>query len=316
MSCGIRERYAIADPMSEPIKHHYLPVFYLRRWTGSDGRLFRYYRPHKEVVVSPVSPEHTGFEKGLYALDGAARAQMIETDFFSPVDNAAAPILEHLINRGPGDLSGEQRGLWTRFVMSLQLRNPHSITEIRSVIDPIVRANIEQLDGQAYLQQRQEGEPESVYEYALQQAPHQLANAHKAFLPGLIDHEFIGGLIINMSWAVLNLSAASHTLLTGDRPYSTSHGLGNRACLLGVPLSPTHLFVAANEIEQIRKLLAQTTKDTVRNTNNLTVKLAVQNVYGSTARHKAFVENRLRRENEPPVPGIITRDQATTQTPP
>jgi hypothetical protein len=111
-----------------------------------------------------------------------------------------------------------------------------------------------------------------------------------------------------MKWAVMDLSAAAHTLLTADRPYTTSHGFGDPACLLGVPLSPTHLFVAANHVEQLRKLSAQKANDTVRNGNNLMVRLAVENVYGCTDRHLAFVEKRLRRVGDPPVPGIITRD--------
>jgi hypothetical protein len=289
--------------MSEPKRHHYLPVFYLSQWAGSDGRVVRYHRPNGPTVFSRLSPDHTGFEEGLYALDGAANAQMIETAFFSPIDNAAAPILGRLIARGPADLSGEQRILWARFVMSLQLRSPQSVAEVKTVADRIIRANIES----EYLATKQEGDPNSAYEYVFQQVPQLLANAHKAFLPGLIDHHEIGERIINMTWAVPNLSAARHTLLTGDRPYTTSHGLLHRDCLLSVPLSPSRLFVAANDIEQLRRLSAQTPKDTVSNANNLLVKLAVQNVYGCTDTHLAFIEKRLRRPSEPPVPGVITR---------
>lgn len=57
-------------PLNAPNKHHYLPVFYLNRWTGEDGRLFRYYRPYQDVVASPITPSNTGFEDGLYTLDG------------------------------------------------------------------------------------------------------------------------------------------------------------------------------------------------------------------------------------------------------
>jgi hypothetical protein len=28
--------------VSEPIRHHYIPVFYLKKWTGPDGRLCEY----------------------------------------------------------------------------------------------------------------------------------------------------------------------------------------------------------------------------------------------------------------------------------
>jgi hypothetical protein len=31
--------------MSEPIRHHYVPVFYLRQWCDATGKIIRYYRP-------------------------------------------------------------------------------------------------------------------------------------------------------------------------------------------------------------------------------------------------------------------------------
>jgi len=54
--------------MNEPISYHYLPVFYLRQWTGGDGRLFRYYRGNGRVISSPISPKRTGSEDRLYTL--------------------------------------------------------------------------------------------------------------------------------------------------------------------------------------------------------------------------------------------------------
>ena len=296
--------------MSLPNRHHYLPVFYLTKWTGEDGRLVRYHRPYDKALVSRLTPEHTGFEDGLYSLAGvsAQSRQMIETDFFSPVDNDAAPVMERLITQGASKLDNEQRSFWTRFVMSLELRSPQSVAEVKSIADRNLRRAFERLDGEMYLATKKEGDPDSPYDYALQQAPERLANTHKAFLPGLIDHEVIGQHIINMHWEVMDLAGAAHTLLTADRPYTSSHGLGNPACLLAVPLSPTRLFVAANDVAQFRRLAAQKLTDTVRNMNTLMVKLAIQNVYGCTDDHLAFVEKRLRRASDPWVPGIITRD--------
>jgi hypothetical protein len=76
--------------MSQPRHHHYLPVFYLQRWADVRGRVWRYYRPRECVVASDVAADHTGYEEWLYTLPGTAKPQMIETEFFSPVDNGAA----------------------------------------------------------------------------------------------------------------------------------------------------------------------------------------------------------------------------------
>lgn len=120
-----------------------------------------------------------------------------------------------------------------------------------------------------------------------------------------------------MIWAVLDLSGA-HTLLTSDRPYNTSHGLLSPECLLSVPLSPTRLFVAANDMRQLEILARQSRKDTARNANNHVVRMAVENVYGDSNDRLAFVEKRLRRVDQAPVPGLITLDlpRPSPPTPP
>lgn len=75
-----------------PIKHHYIPAFYLSRWKGPDGRLCEYSQPHIEIAVKRRAPDATGFEKRLYELEGyePALAQQVEEKFFKPVDGWAA----------------------------------------------------------------------------------------------------------------------------------------------------------------------------------------------------------------------------------
>jgi hypothetical protein len=293
--------------MSEPTKHHYLPVFYLKRWADRDGKVVRYHRANGRIVVSRPSPKRTGYEEGLYTLKGTARPQEIETEFFKIVDNGAARMLERLIARGTADLTSDQRSVWGRFVNSLQLRSPHSVAEIKARHDGILRAIFESQDAE-YQAKRQERDPDTAYEDVIRRAPDLMENAHKILLTQLIDDGETGNRIINMRWAVMNLSAARHTLLTVDRPYYTSSGYGDRNCLLSVPLSPTHLFVAANDIRQLRLLAAQSPMDTVCNANKMFVSLAVENVYGCTDTHLEFVEGRFRAADQPPVPGLITRD--------
>jgi hypothetical protein len=309
--------------MNDPIKHHYSPQFYLRQWAGADGRLFRYHRPNDQTVVSRRSPEYLGFEDYLYTVQGEDDPQILEKGFFSNVDNYAAPILETLSRLGPGlvilgrnDLRNDSRSDWTRFINSLQLRGPHSLTEIDAVLQERVQENFERDHGEAYRAEKQPDDPDSVYEYAQRYAPRWLADAHKFLLTQMIDHEQVGDVIVNMIWAVVDVSDAPHTLLTSDRPYITSHGLLLPECLLSVPISPTRLFVAANDRRRLEVLAAQSSKDTVRNANNLVVRMAVENVYGNNDSHKAYVEKRLRQKNQPPVPGAIAAPVPRDSRPP
>jgi hypothetical protein len=124
--------------MNNPISHHYSPQFYLRQWTGPDGRVARYHRPHDRVVVSRRSPEHTGFEDYLYSVEGQSDPQILEKGFFQKVDSDAAPLLQEMCQLGPGlvivdgRFGSEERSNWTRFINSLSLRGPHSMGEIET----------------------------------------------------------------------------------------------------------------------------------------------------------------------------------------
>src|SRR5580704_19752927 len=48
-------------------KHHYIPVFYLKKWTAQDGRLWEFSRPYKtpegqpkpDIKSIPVKARHT-----------------------------------------------------------------------------------------------------------------------------------------------------------------------------------------------------------------------------------------------------------------
>ncbi len=79
--------------VASPKKHHYLPEFYLRRWTGSDSKLTEFRRPHGKLVERRKHPAETGFERELYSIKTIpvveARKEM-ETGFLRKIDNDAA----------------------------------------------------------------------------------------------------------------------------------------------------------------------------------------------------------------------------------
>lgn len=299
--------------MNDPISHHYIPRFYLRQWVDSDGRLSRYHRPRDLVVVSTTTPEYTGYDDYLYTVKNPNHPQILEKKFFSRLDNYAAPILKRLNQPGPqlvfigrNDLDGTQRSDWARFIQSLHLRCPHSLSEIDMVLRRFLRDNIERDHNAAYRASKQPDDPESFYDYVVSDAPDPFVDAHKFLLTELIDHKPLGDYIINMSWGVIDVWDAPHRLLASDRPYILPRGLRDPSCILGVPISPTRIFLAANNMQQLEQLSTQSSKDTVRNANNLVVRMAVQNVYGSTDDdRRRFVEGRLRRQDGAPLPGLI-----------
>ena len=164
---------------------------------------------------------------------------------------------------------------------------------------------MERDQGAAYRATKQPNDPDSVYDHAISEAPHLFADAHKFHLTQLIDHSPVGIYIVKMTWAVLDVSDSPYPLLTSDRPYILPCGLMDPACVLGVPISPTRIFLAANSRAELESISRRASKATVRIANNLVVRMAVQEVYGSTKNRREFVEKRLIKPGEEPLPGLV-----------
>lgn len=289
----------------DPINHHYLPIFYQQGW-ATDGRVVRYYRPYDVVVASPIGMKYTGCEDYLYSLDGlpSGRSQVLETRFFSPIDSMAATALQKLLAGGLNKMTNDDRVNWTRFMLSTQLRNPHGLSELKQTVEKIVRENTDK-DDPEYNSVRKPDEPATVYAWTLKHQPHVIENAYKNMLPGLIDHEGLGQHIINMHWATIDLSKASHTLLTGDRPFITTHGLKDPQSVLLFPLAPDLLFAATNGRTQTERVVAQKPSFLARYMNDNIAGRAVEMVIGKDRSHIAFVERRLRHSDQSPSPGPV-----------
>jgi hypothetical protein len=86
-----RSLFMTNKAMKKP-KDHYVPKFYLKRWSQNnpDQRLFsaRYIPVTKKLQWTPHAPSGTGYERDLYG--------EIEELFFKPLDNDASDILNTL----------------------------------------------------------------------------------------------------------------------------------------------------------------------------------------------------------------------------
>lgn len=117
-----------------PLKHHYIPAFYLKRWTSLNRKLVEYSRPEYKLISKYTTPENTGFERRLYEMRGFSSelAQQVEEKFFKPVDTKASEALALLEQLGhTAEWTDETRSAWSRFIVSLLLRCPEDIETFR-----------------------------------------------------------------------------------------------------------------------------------------------------------------------------------------
>lgn len=285
--------------MSEPEKHHYLPVFYLKQWANREGKIIRYYRPrpNDKVVTHTISPKNTGYERGLYGLEGVAPEagrNSIEKDFMSPVvDDPAARALEVLIQRGNSKLTPEHRQAWIRFVMSLHVRNPDQVAHVVSMFKNHFRSLNDLPGDPEYDAVRGNQDPPTLFEWVEQNAPVTFSHSGKKLLPHIIMNPETGDAIIRMHWWVVGIPADCHDLLTCDRPVFMSHGVADERCFIAVPLSPRFAFFATHNQVIMDKVMSKGMKTVAKLFNESFVTQAEKHVYGVHGLHLRFVEQRL-----------------------
>jgi hypothetical protein len=293
--------------LQDPKRHHFIPQFYLRAWARGDGRLTWFYRPHSKVEAVSRYPKAVGFDTNLYAYEGVPedKRQILEKELFHPVDTHAAETHKLLLGGKLNALSNENRVHWARFLLSTQLRTPFGLQELKRLADQTLRANLGVKNDAEFNALRKLGDPETIYEWTQKYQPQVIENAHKQFLPGLIDHEDLGHYLINMQWATVGLAHASQSLLTADRPFVSTHGWKDPNAVLLFPLSPRCLFVATNSAVRTSQIASKPASPLVKTVNDMVVRTAFNHVFGNSEEHVLFIERRLRHHNEEPIPGPV-----------
>src|SRR6185312_4634328 len=103
---------------------------------GQDGRLCEYTRPYREVKPQWKHPDATGYVRGLYTVPGSEPgvSEYIERHFFRITDNGAAVVAQQLRAAGPIDFFRMDRSSWSRFIISLMLRNPEYVARMAAEV--------------------------------------------------------------------------------------------------------------------------------------------------------------------------------------
>ncbi len=295
--------------MSIPNKHHYLPEFYLRRWTAGsgNGRVFGYSRPWDTVVVKPYAPSAVGFKRDLYSIHGRedpALKQEVESRFMSPLDSRAAEALAFMEKEGKRPDDPKLRDGWTRFVMSLLYRSPEKVAWLRRKISDGDAETLKELE-EAYAALRVDGDPPTFEDYRTKMGSSPVDEAEALLIRKMIDNYRIGTHLNGMSWSLVQLRAPRHGFLTSDSPLMMSNGVGIPDGFLILPLGPDSYFLATNRLQVAQSFTGQPARALENAFNDAVVKQAERWVIGATPSQLTFVERRLAKVGAPRRRGVL-----------
>lgn len=302
---ALRRGMPAAPSQSETWRHHYVPQFYLKRWAGSDRKLWEFQRPHRQVIARPKFPVQTGYVENLYSVLALPddRRDYIETVFFRRVDQDASDIFDLLELPGPVVLNKSHNDGLSRFVMSLLQRDPIRVAELQVLAQRTYTEVISQ-SRDLYEERRGADDPSfDEYRAAFDGPSAQILGGH--LIPKLSDLPKLGAHLNGMTRRLITLVSPRHQLLTCDRPLVTYNGFGRSDAYVVLPVGPSRLLAWTNSADYM-DLLEEAFRGyaAVPALNRKIVAQAARFVYATSAAPLRFVTNHWPETPSDPFPGL------------
>jgi hypothetical protein len=294
-----------SDPLGKtqrpPRRHHYIPQFYLRRWTGADGQLERYTKPIPgKLEIKRVSTKAVGWWENLYRApeNDPQKDQYLERFFFRALDDQAARVFEKLNCTPVPQLSENEVSIWSTFVMSLMHRTPEGMDAYketgRRVWDrtvPDVRNKYDELRGA--------DDPKTVEEYEASLTSDDAERSLMRNFAHVVTNPNIGKFLNNLHWMAFHRAHDTPYLLLSDDPLARSNGLKRPDGHLALPVSPSRLIVGVYDRDFVKEIRSMGRSALFTNMNIQTVEGARHFVVSTDRRQSRFIANRFGKNPRP-----------------
>jgi len=275
-------------------RYHYVPEFLLKRWAPkpNDGNVCGYYwNRHRSDLSCLVR----GAKAFCYGLDLFAvgvqtlPSDILETAFFGPIDTQGAAVADKLVQDGPNALTGDDRCDFTRFLFSLEHRQPHRIQYLRKQGPKILEKDIDNDRGlRSTLQQHDFHEAPSIYarELGLLSEDRALAQVQK-----LVDDQDYGQKFINWHWSIARTRPDRGSFILSDRPLVRVNAFDSHEALWLLPLGPYTVFYASKR--ETPRVVANE-REFLKSLNRHSVRQAQKYVFCIDGSHRSLLHKHMR----------------------
>jgi hypothetical protein len=185
------------------MRHHYVPQFLLRAWadTMKDKKVETFRLDLQGLPSSRRSPKFVAYEEDLYALSQKSVAgmeqQAIEKHLLRHIDEHAARVRSKLICAGFSGLTYEDKCDWTRFLMSLRLREPQVVQKLRTEASEYLKASLND-NPEVYEAIAGDGYPPTLEDWVKQNYPDVIENVGMPIFAEIANNWEIGNKILCM----------------------------------------------------------------------------------------------------------------------
>lgn len=302
-----------ANENGQLVRHHYIPRFLLRAWTGYDGCL-EYIRIDKEELWSRRrTPKSVAFEEDLYVMDvpstGETDPQSVETEFLKRVDDRAAKARRKLMSRKT--LTPEEGKEWIVFLMSLRVRYPGAVSFLRREGAKVAQELDE--DPWDYMALAGPGDPLTPSGWIRHNAPGYIENIGISQVQALATDQTVLEKIRTVGHhSVVNFQSCREHLLLADNACIFVYGVDHEEFTLALPLSPRMAFVSSRSDKVMSTLQGVPLPSLLTKMNQWSVQQARSQLYAMDRSLHSSIRRRLRtlRSAEDRPPGHIQKPPA------
>jgi hypothetical protein len=215
----------------------------------------------------------------------------LEKIFFGGIDQNGVRARNIMIERGVDALSKEDRIHFSAFLLSLDARRPKAVEQIRAFKEKYVEMLNSDPDIARVMKEVGEDlKPSEYYEsrFGL------LADRAMLLIQSSVMNSKVGPVLANASWKLFRMQDGDETLVLSDRPLIRLHGYEDPRALWILPLSPSLLFVAANNSNAFQEIAKLTTNRIVKNANVLSASQVERYVFVTNHSHSKWLADYLR----------------------
>ena len=277
--------------------HHYVPVFLLKEWQSPPGdKLSCFQWLQGRLLHKRYKAKSVAKLEGLYKLGGRQPGQenSLERDYLGPaLDSPAALAHQAILTRGVRILDGQGKAAWVRFLVSLLLRTPDQVEDVRRIGRESLIAELKKAP-EEYTAVRGDDPAESLMDWVEQNAPAVFDDLGVASLPSLVESEQLNDALLRANWATRTFAPGCVSLLIGDKPL-TYLGTMARSFLIVLPIAPDRVFTAFNHPQLWHALRGRSDAEVAKKVTRHAMDTAVQYVDGKDAGQARFIERYLRK---------------------
>ena len=275
-------------------RHHYVPEFLLKKWAPnpSNSNVCAYFwdRHRNALTQRTQGAKAFCFEIDLFAVNVQGKPlDILETDFFGPVDTQGAAAMDKLVKDGVEALTGDDRFDFTRFLFSLEHRRPALIQELRVRGPKIMEQDMDNDQNfRAVLREHGFDKDPSFYARDLGLLTEDRAVAN---VQGLVNGRNYGEKFINWHWRIARMRYGQGTFLLSDRPLIRKYAFDDPEAVWLLPLNPRTAFYASKR--ESPKVVTNG-REFLKSVNKHSVQQADKYVYCIDTSHEPLLRKHLR----------------------